>query len=112
MVSQTFDKDSAFLPVNGCAGPVAIDLPGIRLVAMDTDFWINDRVEWISSCKQSDENLFLQALDSLLKTAGDREVIIAAHHPVQTNGTHGGFYDWQDHIFPLTREVRWLWLPL
>jgi hypothetical protein len=31
---------------------------------------------------------------------------------MHTTGVHGGFFDWQDHIFPLTRLKPWLYLPL
>jgi hypothetical protein len=112
MVQQTLLQDSVFLPSDACPGPVAIDLPGIRLIVMDTDFWINDKIEWTSQCEQSNEQLFLDELERLLMDSGEREVVVAAHHPLQTHGTHGGFFDWQDHIFPFTRQVSWLWLPL
>ena len=112
MVREMLPQDSVFLPADGCPGPLAMDLPGVRLIVMDTDIWINDKIEWSENCEIDNEQAFLQKLDDLLQSSAGRPVVIAAHHPLQSHGTHSGFYDWQDHIFPLTREIRWLWLPL
>jgi hypothetical protein len=29
-----------------------------------------------------------------------------------SHGPHGGFFDWKDHVFPLTRLASWAYLPL
>lgn len=41
------------------------------------------------------------ALDTLLP------VVVAGHHPLATNGPHGGFYDWRAHLFPLGELFSW-----
>ena len=42
----------------------------------------------------------------------DLAVIVTAHHPLATHGRHGGFFEWQAHLFPLTHVAKWLWIPL
>ena len=37
---------------------------------------------------------------------------MVVHHPWATHGSHGGFFTWKDHIFPLTNAADWLYLPL
>ena len=49
-------------------------------------------------------------LTEVLKTS--LPVVVVAHHPLATYGPHGGFFDWRDHLFPLTRLVTGLWIPL
>jgi hypothetical protein len=47
-----------------------------------------------------------------LRAAGSRHLVVLGHHPLRSGGPHGGHFTWQDHIFPLTAAVPWLWLPL
>ncbi len=54
----------------------------------------------------------LIALRSMLESAGDREVIVAAHHPLATGGPHGGHFTLRQHVFPLTDLYGWAWIPL
>jgi len=42
----------------------------------------------------------------------EKNIIVAAHHPLVSHGPHGGFFDWKDHIFPLRNIEEWLWIPL
>ena len=39
-------------------------------------------------------------------------VIVAGHHPLSSGGVHGGYFGWEDHIFPLRLVLPGLWLPL
>ncbi len=111
-VTTTLNDQRSFVPQNGCAGPDFVDLPSVRIIILDSNLWINQTLTWQSNCPQSNKQEFLEKYKELLTSAGDREVIVVAHHPLDTHGTHGGFYDWQDHIFPLTRLESWLWVPL
>ena len=104
-----------YRPAGDCPGPESFDLGRrLRLVVFDSTWWIHDEFAAPAApdCKSGTEASFVAALDSVLAEAGDRTVVIATHHPVASHGWHGGFFTWQDHLFPLTRMVSWLWLPL
>ena len=51
-------------------------------------------------------------LKAALVGAGRRQVVVLAHHPLRSAGRHGGYFPWQDHLFPLRNLKSWLWLPL
>lgn len=111
--------DKAFFPQNGCPGPVKIDAAGVRLLLIDTEWWLHRHDKGTSDCfpeapqtVEAAKERFIEGLIALVETAGDRQVIIAGHHPLATHGPHGGFFDWKDHIFPLTQLKPWLWVPL
>ncbi|MGD2067560.1 MAG: hypothetical protein PVI57_02665 [Gemmatimonadota bacterium] len=72
------------LPPAGQPGPVALDVGDrLRLVLMDTQWWLRPHEDpW--------EAPIVRALGQALRTAGRREVIIAAHHPFLSGGPHGG----------------------
>lgn len=99
----------AFLPRGGCAGPTAVDLDGVRLVVFDSEWFLQKTPA--SPCPDSDETM-ARGLARLVGEAGDRAVLVLGHHPMATHGTHGGFFDWKDHLFPLTRLAPWAYVPL
>jgi hypothetical protein len=103
---------NSFLPANGCPGPRVIDMPGLRIIILDTDLWVNKDLKWGSPCENQNLEQVRATLEENLKTAWNRIVLVAAHHPLASHGTHGGFFTWQDHLFPLTRLNKWLWIPL
>ena len=115
-VDAAFGDTTSFLPRDGCPGPVAVDLIGsggagaMRLIVLDTHWWFSDGIP--ASCEQDNLASVLAKLEKLAAEAGPATVVVLAHHPLRTHGIHGGFFDWRDHLFPLSRKVRWLWLPM
>lgn len=110
-VIEKMNDSLAFLPHNGCPGPVAVDLPSIRIIVLDTQWWLQENGKPSGNCPYGDTSAVLSALKKLLITEDGRPVMIVAHHPLHSHGPHGGFFDWRDHLFPLTRLVSWLWIP-
>ena len=100
----------------GCPGPVVRDVHDrVRLVLLDTQWWLQTGPKPVgkeSTCPQKTEKEVADALADAIKDAGDRRVIVAGHHPLATGGAHGGYFSWQDHIFPLRAAKSWLWIPL
>lgn len=111
-VTKNLGDTDSFLPKNGCPGPEYIDFEAVRIIILDTDFFVNSNIPWNPDCHSTDRESTLTHLSELITPPQGREVLILAHHPLDTYGPHGGFYDWQDHIFPLTRLEKWMWLPL
>ena len=42
----------------------------------------------------------------------NKNVIIAMHHPLYSNGTHGGYFTAKEHLFPLRDINPNLYIPL
>ncbi len=106
--------EAAFLPRAGCPGPVVEPLPKTgspiaRLVVLDTQWWLHEH-EKGHDCPHLTPDAVVDGLTQALDTP--LPVVVVAHHPLATHGPHGGFYDWQDHLFPATRLASWLWVPL
>lgn len=103
-----------FLPDNGCPGPVEVTLDSSNtLLLLDTSWWLYPHEKpGPDACSAGSEGLFIQAVDSLVRQNLDRNLFIAAHHPIFSNGTHGGYSPFTDHVFPLLRVHDALYIPL
>lgn len=104
------------LPGGGCPGPHVIDVRDrLRLILLDTQWWLQGGAkprDSSSGCPYFTPSAVQTALEEAVRSAGNRHVVVAAHHPLASGGEHGGFFDWKDHLFPLRHAVSWLWLPL
>jgi hypothetical protein len=103
------------LPEPGCPGPSVVDVGAhVRLVLLDTQWWF--RLDYppdsTRACSVVAPQVVTDSLRAVLTGAGQRHVVVAAHHPLASGGPHGGKFDWTWHIFPLRRLAGWLWLPL
>ena len=107
---------AVLLPGGGCPGLAVLDVgQAVRVVALDTEWWLQDGPKPRhpdSACAADSEHEVIDSLRAALGTAGERRVVVVAHHPLSSGGPHGGHFGWQDHLFPLRDVKSWLWLPL
>lgn len=101
-----------FFPKGGKAGGVVKDFGDFRVVIFDTQWFIHKYAKPFASRETEVTDSIFTALEKIITESKDKKVIIAAHHPYRTNGIHGGYFNLQDHIFPLTYFNKYLWIPL
>lgn len=108
-INDALAGESNFLPPGGSPGPVALELPktnpAVRLIVLDTQWWLHQH----EKPEKSPETV-IEELIGLLDT--ELPVIVVGHHPLESYGSHGGFYDWKAHLFPLKFWKKWLWIPV
>ena len=108
-INNALSLPPKFLPQEGSPGPVVVELPEsapvLRLVVLDTQWWLHQH----EKPEKASETIIAE-----LKTALDTElpVIVVGHHPLESYGIHGGFYDWKAHLFPFRVAKKWLWIPV
>lgn len=110
-VNRSLSGEGHFLPRNGSPGPIKVDLEGVRIVVLNTAWWLHQEGAAASSNPEETKRSATEELTRLVSTPGNRHVIVVAHHPLVSHGTQGGFYDWKDHLFPSTHLARSLWVP-
>ena len=87
-------RDIRLLPGDGCPGPVPIDIGRLRLIVLDTQWWLHDYIVRDSSvrCTSTTISGVTSELRREVKAPGSgRVVVVAAHHPLMTGGEHGGY---------------------
>ena len=103
LVKKDLGKNS-FFPQNGC--PLAqIEISKkIVLILVDTHWYLTnwDNHPTINDdCEIKTRNKFFDEFEGMVKKARGKTTIIALHHPMFTNGSHGGKYSFKSHINPL-----------
>ncbi|MEZ4963267.1 MAG: hypothetical protein R2830_25825 [Saprospiraceae bacterium] len=105
-----------FMPGKGCGEPEKEKLhDDLRLLFIDSQWWLEDweKVNGINrKCDISDRLAMLQEVEDVLKKYDKERVILFMHHPIYSNGLHGGSFSWKHHLFPLTLWNKNAWLPL
>jgi heat shock protein HslJ len=87
----------SLVPGPGRPGPVVEDLGArLRLVLLDTHWWLQSHDDTAKA-------RVLDEVEAALRTAGEREVVMAAHHPFQSGGPHVA-------DVPLSRGLGLVWL--
>jgi len=87
-------RDIRLIPVNGCPGPVSIDVGRLRFVALDTQWWLHSYIvrDSTSRCAATTMGTVTAALRAEVRPPGQgRVVLVAGHHPLMTGGAHGGY---------------------
>ena len=106
----------SLLPEDGCGGPVARELnQDAVLLILDSQWWIQDwdkEPRMNEGCAIKSREGMINRLHELFEKYKDRQILVAMHHPLESRGPHGGYFSFQDHVFPLTKLVDWLYLPL
>ncbi len=115
-VEKRLNKGNTFLPDGACPGPVEVKLSDdVILIVVDTQWWLH---KWEKprgkkdGCKVSSEAELIQRLKNIIDNNADKQILITAHHPIISNGSHGGFTSWKEHLFPFSIKKPKIYLPL
>jgi len=103
------------VPANGCPDPVAINLTDrLAVIAFDSEWWLHpyDKTNTDGGCACSTKAAVADSLRQLIRQKSNKIILLASHHPFQSYGSHGGYFSWKDHIFPLLIINKYLYIPL
>ncbi len=108
-IQDYLDRGNVFMPNDGCPGPELVKLaPGLVMIVIDTQWWIHRFERPVGEkdgCDVRSTQEFMVAFQDLLKKYRNQNVIVAGHHPLFSNGHHGGHFSMREHLFPL-REIN------
>lgn len=94
---------NTFLPENGC--PIEkVDLSDeVVLIIIDSEWYLADWDKYPTindDCDIKTRTKFFDELEGEIKKAQGKTTLIAVHHPMFTNGSHGGQYSFSSHLKP------------
>ena len=114
-LQQQQDAFLKLIPTNGCPDPSVIPISeSLIIIAFDSEWWLHpfekDSPDSVCTCNTQKE--IIEKLNELFYANKDKTILLAAHHPFQSYGSHGGYFSWKDHLFPLTAANKNLYIPL
>ena len=95
---------NTFLPENGCPIENIHISDTIELILIDSHWYMAnwDKNPTINDdCDIKTRDGFLAEYNSLIKKSRGKTTIVALHHPMYTNGSHGGQFSFGSHMKPL-----------
>ncbi|WP_232066242.1 metallophosphoesterase [Hymenobacter sp. BT18] len=123
-VEDFMQKDSAafaytgdfFIPRDACPGPFEVRLQDdIVLIAINSQWFLqtNERPYGSNSgCGVEDETDFFSQLEDVIRRNAGKNIMVVAHHPLYSDGIHGGYFTLADHFFPLSIVYKYAFVPL
>ncbi|MDP5099805.1 MAG: metallophosphoesterase, partial [Nonlabens sp.] len=108
-IEDALNNKDIWAPKVGCPLKTIEVTDDIELLLVDSQWYlaqwdkhptINDDCDQIKTREQ-----FFLEIESELKKNQDKTIIFALHHPVFTNGVHGGQYNFTQHLFPTSRNI-------
>lgn len=103
------------LPRDGCPGPYEVRLLGdLVLIALNSQWFLTEQANrpFGSACGADNEDDVYAALEDIIKRHQDQHILVVAHHPLFSDGIHGGYFTLADHVFPLSIVAKYAFLPL
>ncbi|MBP4138510.1 metallophosphoesterase [Flavobacterium geliluteum] len=107
-VSNYLNNKKAFLPRKSCPiEDVKIDST-TALVTIDSEWFLED---WDNhptindNCDIKTREDFFDQLENILNKNQEKTVVVAIHHPILSNGSHGGQYSLEKQLFPFEKKI-------
>lgn len=111
-----------FAPKNGCAEIAAEPLRNNTvLLFIDSQAIIDLPADEAAAAKSSPTDCAIKSRKQFEAYAREylqkqikpgTRLMLAAHHPLMSEGSHGGFFDWPHHIFPVYNYNKYVPLPV
>jgi len=105
VVEKALGKGS-FLPKNGCPITKVKVSDEVALIIVDTQWYLenwDDNPTMNDDCDIKTRKDFFLEFESLIKKNRSKTTIVALHHPLFTDGAHGGNFSAKQHISPNNR---------
>jgi len=106
------DSHLKLIPKAGEPGPVSIPVTAdFTIIAYDSEYWLYPyHAPTIDLTAKRKE--FVQQLTKLFDENKDKTVLVLSHHPMSTYGEHSLIFGWKQHLFPLRKLNKSLYVPL
>ncbi len=102
-IEDAFNDNEAFQPENGCPIEMKEVNEEVELMIIDTQWYLED---WDKHPTINDEctirtreALFIE-IENEFKKNNEKTIVVVMHHPMYTNGIHGGKYGLDKQLYP------------
>ena len=107
-VNDALKKKKSFLPRKNC-GIDHIDInDNVALIVIDSEWYLQDwdnHPKINEDCDIKTRDQFFLELESEINKSQNKTLVLAMHHPVLSNGPHGGQFSLEKQLFPFKQRV-------
>lgn len=107
-LEDKFKGAHVFQPMDGCPLKSVSVSSTIQLIMIDSQWYLEDWNQHPSmneNCDIKTREKFFIELELELEKNKNKSVVFAMHHPMFTNGTHGGYFGANKHLFPTQKKI-------
>ncbi|WP_114491588.1 metallophosphoesterase [Candidatus Ulvibacter alkanivorans] len=97
-----------FKPNNGCPLESIEVTENVQLLLVDTQWYLEDwdiHPSINEFCDIKTREKFFIEIGLELEKHQDKTIVFAMHHPMFTNGNHGGYFAAQKHLYPTQKKL-------
>ncbi|GEC72635.1 Calcineurin-like phosphoesterase [Flavobacterium flevense] len=108
IVNAYLGEKKAFLPSDGCPIDDKKINDQLCLITIDSQWFLENwnKIPTINDdCTIKTREGFFEELESILNKNQDKTILLAIHHPLMSNGTHGGQFSLEKQLFPLEQKI-------
>lgn len=108
LVNEYLKEKKSFLPRKNCGIDHLNINDNVALIVIDSQWYLED---WDkhptinTDCDIKSREQFFDELESRLNDNQKKTTILAIHHPLMSNGTHGGEFSLKKHLFPIEKKI-------
>jgi len=102
-LKKEIDQKKLFLPKDGCGIDKIKVNDSIGIIALDSQWYLEDwdkHANFNEKCDIKTREAFFDEVESQLNKFQNRTTLLMVHHPLMTNGSHGGKYSVKQQLFP------------
>jgi predicted phosphohydrolase len=107
-IKEKLQDKNAFLPKDGCPLKKVTISNDIVLIIVDSQWYLenwNDNPTMNDNCKIKTRQQFFREFESLIKKNAAKTTLIAIHHPMFSNGSHGGQFSFKQQFYPVNNKI-------
>ena len=107
-ISAFLSEKKAFVPRNGCAIETVKINDHIAMIVVDSEWFLQDWDEHPTmndDCDIKTRTEFLDELKSEINKNQNKFTLLAIHHPLMSNGPHGGRFSLKKHLYPFNNGL-------
>ncbi|RDI57561.1 metallophosphoesterase [Flavobacterium glaciei] len=107
-VTEYLNDKKSFLPRKSCGIDDLEINNNLVLITIDSQWFLED---WDNSptinddCTIKTREAFFAELENLLIKNQEKAIVLALHHPLMSNGSHGGQFSVMKQLFPLEQKI-------
>ncbi len=107
-INEYLKEKKSFLPSNGCGIEELEINKTVTLLAIDSQWFLEN---WDNSptindnCNIKTREAFFTELENILSKNQEKTLVLALHHPLMSNGSHGGQFSLEKQLFPLEKKI-------